>query len=838
LPLQLAKTKVPKNWTQKDELEERLLNRVLVLPSGPRDAIGMLVGEAPGKEEAMRGEPFIGPSGKMLTECCHNAGLPRTSWYITNVAKHKPYRNDFSVFYEDKKQLIPTKALEYLWEVLAWEIEQVNPNIIVALGRHALYALCYLPGIEKYRGSILPCKLVPGYKVVPAFHPRAIQQRYYLKPLLELDLKKAKRESLYRDIRLPQRKTIVPKNLETIKGFFDQIKQKGECTVDIETDRSKHLIDCIGFGIDHKTALVIPFFYLGRDVEDLLEPWSKKDEVNYWTVNEEMVIWQWITEILVDPRIKKIAHNGIFDFTYLARERGIIVRNFSFDTMVAHHNCYTEMPKGLDFCVSIYTDEPYFKDEKKKPEPTEEYHQKRWAYNGKDCMTTYECKTELVTEMKSLGVEKGFQFDMKMLEPIIYMQLQGLRVDTKLRSELIQKYQNEFGFDIPITTTKKKHIPGWREKQFWEKIGKELNVLSPKQMQEFLYEDLGLKVIHKRSTGNPTADEKAIMQLYYQTKNPILKEIIELRKGKDFLSDVLKAPLDPHTGRLHCSFNWTETFRFSSSKSAYDVGRNLLNIPKNEARKMIIPNPGMELGEVDLERAEAHIVAFLINDELILDLIAKGGDIHKHRASMMYGKSIDEVTKDERNNAKKGVHAVHYDVGMNTFLDILNEGRDVPFTPREGRYIFNLIHEKIPTARRYQEHIANLLKKDRTLWSLTGRRRTFYDRFYVWNPTWKIWQINKDLLREAYAWIPQTTVPDVTNQALSKVYYNYKKYVNILLQIHDALLFEYKPEHRRIAHEIVHEAMSIPLYYQGRTMTMGIEHKYGDNWLEMEVYKL
>lgn len=253
-----------------------------------------------------------------------------------------------------------------------------------------------------------------------------------------------------------------------------------------------------------------------------------------------------------------------------------------------------------------------------------------------------------------------------------------------------------------------------------------------------------------------------------------------------------------------------------------------MNLPHNDARRMIIPNPGRELGAADLMGAEAHVVAFMVRDEALLSLFAQGKSVHAFRGSMMYGVPAEEIKKgsDRYIAAKKGVHAVHYDVGRTTFMEILNEDKDVPYTQAEANLIYNLIQLKIPTAARYQELIQAELKQTRTLWNLFGRRRTFYGRW------------SSSMLREAYAWIPQSIVPDVVNKGLMKVYYNYSKYVNILMQIHDELLFEYKPADRRIAHEIVHEAMSTTLHYKERSMMMGVEHSYGDNWLEMEGYRL
>jgi DNA polymerase len=105
------------------------------------DAKIAIVGEAPGTQEEKLGSPFIGWSGQMLNEALSKAGINRHDCYVTNVTKHRPPDNDFAVFYEDSKKTIPTPYLLDSIRLLHQEIQQVRPNITIALGGEALRAL-------------------------------------------------------------------------------------------------------------------------------------------------------------------------------------------------------------------------------------------------------------------------------------------------------------------------------------------------------------------------------------------------------------------------------------------------------------------------------------------------------------------------------------------------------------------------------------------------------------------------------------------------------------------------------------------------------------------------
>src|SRR5664280_1830162 len=145
---------------------------MIVGTEGPPDARIMLVGEAPGKDENILGRPFVGYAGQTLDNLLGQAGIARYQCLVTNVAREQPPANKISYFFEDRKCTIPKPKMQAWIAKLKEEIELYKPNILIALGATALWALTGEKKISDFRGYILPCSLVPGRKVLATYHPQ------------------------------------------------------------------------------------------------------------------------------------------------------------------------------------------------------------------------------------------------------------------------------------------------------------------------------------------------------------------------------------------------------------------------------------------------------------------------------------------------------------------------------------------------------------------------------------------------------------------------------------------------------------------------------------------
>lgn len=330
---------------------------------GPRDARVMFVGEAWGQQEELAGGvPFIGASGQELQRMSSDAGLRLGDCLLTNVLALRPPDNKVEALCAKKADVGPGYALpalrhpghylrpEYLPELqrLRDEISAVRPNLVVALGATATWALLRTTAIGSIRGAIAESVLLPGLKVLPTYHPAAVIRNWSWRTIVVADLLKARREAKFPEIRRPARYIYVNPNLEGINQWISEtvLNPPRYLAVDIETKAGQ--ISCIGFARSRSEALVVPFVDLNQS------------NGSYWdSLGAELTAWAKV-RLLLESSIPKIFQNGLFDLQYLAR-MGFRPRNCLHDTMLLHHSLYPELQKGLGFLGSIYSNEPAWK---------------------------------------------------------------------------------------------------------------------------------------------------------------------------------------------------------------------------------------------------------------------------------------------------------------------------------------------------------------------------------------------------------------------------------------------------------------------------------------------
>ena len=374
--------------------------------SGPRNARILLVGEAWGEGESQLRKPFVGESGKELfrilgeampeiapelhAEICglHRYGLAwvrqREQWLeaasiaMTNVLALRPPANKLEQLCGSKTEVggkdyeLPAIARakylrpEYLPEVdrLYSEINTVAPNLIVALGNTACWAVLQATNIGSIRGSVAmacPAKswnLGRPVKVLPTYHPAGVMRQWSWRPIVVADLMKALRESTSPELKRPERTVIVNPTLDEIRTWTEQTLANPPpvLSVDIETGASQ--IKCIGFARSRSESIVIPFV----DLEHA--------DGSYWpSPADELQAWSYVRRLL-EHQVPKLGQNFVYDLQYLTRY-GIIPANCIEDTMLIHHALFPEMQKGLGFLGSIYTNEASWKLMRRKRPDTE-----------------------------------------------------------------------------------------------------------------------------------------------------------------------------------------------------------------------------------------------------------------------------------------------------------------------------------------------------------------------------------------------------------------------------------------------------------------------------------
>ena len=187
-------------------------------------------------------------------------------------------------------------------------------------------------------------------------------------------------------------------------------------------------------------------------------------------------------------------------------------------------------------------------------------------------------------------------------------------------------------------------------------------------------------------------------------------------------------------------------------------------------RKLFLPDQGYIIVDCDLAQADAQVVAWEANDQVLKDIFRDpGSDLHNENAKTIFG----QLTKRNRQLAKGGVHAVNYGAKARTLA------RALGITVREAERFMRIWFAAHPNIKAWQQRIDMQISQTRTVTNAFGNRRYYFDRI-------------EHLLPEALAWIPQSTVALVINRALVNVDKNLRGSVEPLMQVHDSLVMQIK----------------------------------------------
>lgn len=780
-----------------------------LIQSGPKTAKIVCVGEAPGANEDEKGKPFVGASGDDLNRYLADIGLRRANYdsrrpdydqeddvFVTNVVHTRPPANKFDAFLKPKPSAHLLMGILHLKE----DLEAIKPNLVIAFGDVPLRFLTNKHGIGKYRGSILESTLVKGLKVIPTFHPASVFRMYENKALIQLDMKRVAEEMTFPEIKLPQRKIYIwgmhdlfDVDLPTVAA---EMYHAEWLSVDIETDPDKvpHEIICVGFSDRPDRALIVPKGSPGG--------------------------WELIKRLCASPAKKCGQNAGPYDKVVL-EDNGVPLANFAWDIMYSHHALLMEaagggdevkdmrgkakagtspLRKGLGFQVSLYTREPYYKDDGKAwrlksiPDIKEFYR-----YCGKDAACAGEIRAVHERELDSFGVRHVFDHEMRLLPMLSQMTRRGVKIDLAARAALRNQYEGE------ITNL---------NKFFEAQTGSVLNVKSSPQMQKLLYETLKLPVKYHRETKRPTANKDAIVELAAKYEHPVLMAILEIRKRRDLIERYLDAGVDAD-GRMRCLFDpsGTRTGRLASRANIYGSGTNLQNIPP-KLRRMFVADPGKVFFYVDLSQAEARVVAWLARCESLIELFTSGRDIHKENAVRFFG----EYKEERRISVKRIVHGSNYGEGVDRIVQVA-AADGIKLLRSEvvlGQEAYFMLYPEI------KENWWADVRRDlryRVLTTPLGWKRQFYGR----------WDSAK-FFNEGLAFEPQCTVGVLAEMGMLAC--NEVPDAEILLNAHDAVLGQCDEDKAEVVVPAIVKAMEIPIKIHGRELVIPADAKVGKNWEE------
>jgi uracil-DNA glycosylase family 4 len=770
-----------------------------VFGEGPRITSIALVGEAPGYSEAKLRRPFIGRAGELLTKLLHASNISRSDIYITNVIKQRPGSddNDLSEWFRQKGASVWTSpGYNAYVELLKKELLAIDGlNVIIPVGNAALYALTEKTQIMKRRGSILPCTLIPHIKCIPTIHPAAALREYMFTHYIKHDLTRAIEESKTRDLNYTERTIHIEPSYNDCLEFLAKVSASPVIATDIEVMNEE--ISCISISISPTHGISIPFV---------------KDMRDYFTPEQELTIWATMAEIFSNPSIKKIGQNFIFDMSFIFRKYGIIINNYEC-TMIGQGIAYPDFPKGLDFITSIYTREPYYKDEGKKWFRTGGSYSDFWLYNAKDSLVCQEAFPHIMLRIDKQENNETYKCQRDLIHPLMYMQTRGMKVNTDglaLASVEAEK-------KIAELTTKLHEICGY-----------ELNHNSPKQLIDYFYTRKGLTPYYNK--GSVTTNDDALKRLVRKgiKEALIIRDLRKVNKLKSTYYD-MKMSAD---GRLRSAMNpiGTVSGRLASSQDIFGEGGNVQNLPLL-MQQYILADDGYVMYIPDLSQAENRTTANIAPEPLMLEAFEKGIDIHSMTGGMISSLDMDEIKHQDKESifcslgtgeytwrfwGKKCNHSLNYDLGYKSFA-LRFEMPEI-----QAKMLVDRFHKVYPGIRQYHAWVRAQLMENATLTNCYGRKRVFLNRW------------GDELFKEAYSWIPQSSIADKVNrQGILFIWNNQQwfKYLELLNQIHDSLVFQIPiaigwDKHAEMLLRL-RDSLESPMVWHGKEFTIPLEFKFG-----------
>ena len=514
--------------------------------------------------------------------------------------------------------------------------------------------------------------------------------------------------------------------------------------------------------------------------------------------------------------IQKIGQNLKYDIKVLAKYN-IEVKGKLFDTMLAHYLINPDMRHNMDVLAETYLNYTPISIEtligkkgKNQLLMRDVPLEKQTEYAVEDSDITLQLKEHFEKELGEANTQKLFDdIEVPLLRVLAAMELEGINLDKKF----LETLSEELNKDIASLETK-----------IYEAAGEEFNIASPKQLGIILFEKLKLVDKPKKTKTGQYATSEDILS-YLAKEHDIIQNILDYRglaKLKSTYVDALPSQVEESTGRVHTDYMQTvaATGRLSSNNP------NLQNIPirterGKQVRKAFVPrSEDYTLLAADYSQIELRIIAALSEEETMISAFKNGEDIHASTASKVFNVPLNEVTREQRSNAKTVNFGIIYGVsafGLSNQTDLSRS---------ESKELIDTYYETYPKLRNFISEQVDFARDHGYVQTVLGRRR------YLKDINSRNAVVRGAAERNAVNAPIQGSAADIIKIAMINIYNklsagNYKS--KMLLQVHDELVFDvYKPELETIKSLVKTEmenayTLSIPL---------DVDLDTGDNWLE------
>ena len=521
-----------------------------------------------------------------------------------------------------------------------------------------------------------------------------------------------------------------------------------------------------------------------------------------------------LVDLLEDPGVEKIGADLKTSALSLARS-GVCLRGMTFDVTLASyvldpgrrkHDLDALCQDFLGFSRTPYND--VVGTGQKRISFSEVDQEKARDYAGQGVDAALRLAERFAGDLAAQGLAGLFEgLEMPLVPVLVGMEQEGIRIDPAFFQAMSQR------LDRDLTLIRD---------EIYKVAGSEFNLNSTPQLREVLFEQQGLPVIKRTKTG-PSTDSSVLEELSVQGHEipRLMMEYRELEKLRSTYVDALPQLVLPRTGRIHTCFNQTvaATGRLSSSDP------NLQNIPirtdlGREIRKGFIPAEGCLFYGADYSQVELRILAHFSGDEPLVRAFTEGIDVHRQTAAVIFDVPLEQVTSEQRGQAKTINFATLYGQGAFSLARQLAIGRE------EAQAFIDQYFERFSGVRVYLDEQVAIAREKGFVETLMGRRR------HIPELQAKNWNVRQFGERVAQNTPIQGTAADMIKKAMLDVAVALAEAdtgARLLLQVHDELLFEVPSGEEDGLAELVVSGMegamelSVPLVAEG-----GV----GENWYE------
>ena len=564
-----------------------------------------------------------------------------------------------------------------------------------------------------------------------------------------------------------------------LNRWVEKLKQAKLFALDTETDNLDYMaanLVGISFALENGEAAYLPLQldYLGAP-----------------KTLEKTTALTLLKPVLENPAIQKVGQNFKYDLTIFARN-GIDVQGVAFDTMLESYVLNSTGRHNMDDLAKRYLGHQTitFEEIAGKGKNQLTFNQipleKAAEYAAEDADVTMKLQQVLWEKLsKEPTLEKLFkEMELPLLGVLSRMERRGVLID----SDALFLQSNEIANRLSEL-----------EEQAYVLAGQPFNLASTKQLQEILFDKLGLPVIQKTPKGAPSTNEEVLEELAFSHELPkVLVEHRGLSKLKSTYTDKLPQMVNPQTGRVHTSYHQavTATGRLSSSDP------NLQNIPiRNEEgrriRQAFIACEGFTVVAADYSQIELRIMAHLSQDQGLINAFTQGKDIHRSTAAEIFGVALDEVTSEQRRNAKAINFGLIY--GMSAF----GLSRQLGIGRADAQSYMDLYFKRYPGVQTFMHDIREKAKAQGYVETLFGRR------LYLPDINSSNAMRRKGAERVAINAPMQGTAADIIKRAMIQLDQKLQNDPDIamIMQVHDELVFEVRSEKVAFYSELIKTQM-------------------------------